>query len=93
MQSRRTDHFLDAFVLTICRLIFKQLGGGLVDTHDALFAVDGNHAFQHTGKYGFELIALIADGFNTVIQLGGHLVHGVCQAGHFFGGRGRQAVA
>ena len=55
--------------------------------------VDGKDTFAHAGEHGFKLIALVDDGFNAVVELGGHLVEGFGQSGHFFRTRCGQTVA
>ena len=68
-------------------------GGSLVYADDTLLAINGNDTLQHAGKHGFKLVALFADRFNAVFQVGGHLIHGFGQARHFSGFGNGQPVA
>ena len=47
----------------------------------------------HLRSRGLEFIPLADNGFDTIVQLGGHLIEGFGQAGHFFRVRRCQAVA
>ena len=56
---------------------------GRVDVHDALFAVDGNHALHHAGEDGFRLVAVGGNGVDVVAELRRHRIEGLGKDAHF----------
>ncbi len=77
--------FLQRSPLGLLLIDAQQQTGGFVEADDPLLVVDRDHTFDHAAEHGALFVVLADDDSDAVLQLLGHLIERVGQAGQFFG--------